>query len=151
MRQRRVSNNYEWLEHNQQQQSPPNDSDGNDVDTTPTSSIPEEYRDMPIQPFGHQPQSNYDELIRGCQAHYQITTLERDRRRGGCEFSETDRIGRSVRQPMGVYNYTTRGYHKRKAPSELLELIRPFWKANKHQRTSSTNVETWEKGCVFVL
>jgi prolyl 4-hydroxylase len=104
----KVSDNYDYLPHNQ-------DS------TAPT---PPQYRDMVVQPLGNR-QAAYDEFINGCVEKYGPSMGKR------CLSTERDRVEMSLRQPQSMQNYTELGYKKIKAPPALFKLIQDFWNANK--------------------
>jgi prolyl 4-hydroxylase len=48
-----------------------------------------------------------------------------------CRKNERVRINRSLLQPQSVYNYTTMGFTKIKAPKEMFDLLLEFWKDNR--------------------
>lgn len=122
MHHKSVSTNYDWLPHN--------------VDSSiPT---PRQYQGMPLQPLGNR-QQFYEDLMEGCFEEYG----EQGRR---CYQNEKDRISMSLRQPVGVYNYTELGYTKIKAPEAVFQLIQEFWEANKE----SQRIEKWPAGNTYV-
>jgi hypothetical protein len=108
----KVSTNYPWLPHNLDKSLP----------------VPEEYKDMPIQPLGDI-QSRYDTFMQGCYDHYEKTG------KGGkgkaCWQTENDRQAMNLRQPKSMYNYTSTGFTKIRAPDNVFALLKNFWEANR--------------------
>lgn len=64
----------------------------------------------------------YDEHMKGCNAV-----------NPGCQSGENFRLKMNINQPAGVFNYTTKGYQKIRAPAELMELLGNFWEQNKEK------------------
>jgi hypothetical protein len=81
-----VSDNYDWLPHNQD----------------PSLPVPEEYRDKPVQTLGNR-QQFYDDFIAGCVQHF-------GKKGHMCYNNEQDRIEMALRQPqsmqVSIYNET---------------------------------------------
>jgi hypothetical protein len=106
----------------------------------PSLPVPDEYKDMPIQPLGNK-QQQYEKYIQGCMDHYG------ESRGRACLSSESQRLDMSLRQPKGMYNYTKLGYTKIRAPDEVMRLLKEYWDANKDNQ----KVENWPTGYVYYL
>ena len=119
----KVSDNYPDLAHNQD----------------PSLPIPDEYKDMPLQPLGNK-QKQYDDYVQGCVHHYG------EKKGARCYMNERERIAMTLRQPKSMVNYTTLGYTKMKAPPKVFELIKEFWERNKHNQKD----EQWPVGNTYV-
>merc|ERR1719437_333978 len=117
-----VSTNYAWLPHN--------------VDPA-NNPVPNEYKNMPIQPLGDR-QKAYDDLVDGCMKHY-------GKQGRACKSVERDRIEMSLLQPQSMVNYTDNGFKKIRAPPELFKLIKDFWEKNKGNRKK----EQWFAGNTY--
>jgi prolyl 4-hydroxylase len=122
MHHEKVSTNYAWLPHN----------------LDPSLPVPDEYKDMPIQPLGDI-QSKVDKYLKACVEYYG----ERGHR---CLDGEEGRVEMSLRQPQSMKNYTKLGYTKIRAPEPVFALIKEFWEANKGKE----NIENWGVGNVYV-
>jgi len=126
MHKARVSENYPWLEHN------------NDV----SIPIPEEHHGREIQPLGNR-QQFYEDFMDGCRKYY-------GKSGGACDQVERDRIAMSLRQPQSMTNYTDNGFKKIKTPAPLWKLLDKFWNDNKdkmdaeHWFTGNTYTNSWE-------
>lgn len=116
-----VSTNYPWLEHNMD----------------PSLPVPDKYKDMVPQPLGDR-QSLYDEYYQGC--------LDKFGKKGArCRQNELDRVAMTLRQPQSMHNYTKVGYKKIKAPTEVWNLVKNFWDANKN----NPQTENWGAGNTY--
>jgi hypothetical protein len=113
-----ISTNYAYLPHN--------------VD--PTIPIPDEYRNMPISPFGPDLKERYEEYQKGCVDYYNEQN-PRHAKGGRCTMGERDRIDMIRRQPKSLYNYTKLGFAKLRAPDHVFALLQEFWKANRGKET----------------
>jgi len=102
----KVSNNYDWLPHNQD----------------PGLTVPKEYVDMPVQPLGDR-QQIYDDFIDDCVKFY-------GKRGHRCMDTERDRVDMALRQPQSMQNYTKVGYKKIRAPEKVWKLVKEFWERN---------------------
>lgn len=120
----RVSTNYPWLLHNLDASLP----------------VPEEYRDMPLQPLGDV-QRRYDDFMQSCVDHYDQTRGQGQR----CWDTERERITMTLRQPKCMYNYTKQGYLKIRAPDHVFSLLKTFWDKNKHRKKP----ERWTVGNIY--
>ena len=121
----KVSNNYDWLPHNNQ--------DASSADTTITT--PEEYQNMAIQPLGDR-QAFHDRFMQGCKNMYKGDL---------CQMNEDQRVEMSLRQPQSVYNYTKLGFTKLRAPEHVFQLIQEFWDKNKDKGKP----ESWSKANIY--
>jgi prolyl 4-hydroxylase len=119
-----VSTNYPWLPHN--------------VD--PTLPVPDEYKNMPIQPLGNK-QKLYEDYMQSCVDHYDKIRGKGER----CWETERDRIAMALRQPKCMYNYTKTGFMKMKAPDHVFTLLKTFWDLNKHKKKP----ERWTTGNIY--
>ena len=126
MHHERVSTNYPWLPHNMDTSLP----------------VPEEYRDMPLQPLGDM-QSRYDRYIQGCVDLYNHHKQPKGQR---CIEGDEQRIQMNMFQPRSVYNYTKLGYTKMRAPEHVFSLIKEFWEKNRGQEKP----EQWAPGNIYV-
>lgn len=113
-----ISKNYHWLPHN----------------LDPSLETPEEYLGREVQPLGDR-QTAYDNLINGCVAHY-------GKKGFVCHETENDRIAMNLRQPQSMMNYTQLGFTKIRAPTEVFELLKEFWKDNRDRALE----EHWSTG-----
>jgi len=118
-----VSRNFPWLPHN--------------VDPE-NNRVPEEYKDMPIQPLGDR-QSVYEKYMKGCTDYYHESPND-------CYQTEINRLKMSLRQPQSMVNYTDIGFQKIRAPEEVFKLIKEFWEANKDNHSD----EEWFSGNTYV-
>jgi len=126
----RVSTNYPWLPHNMD----------------PSLPVPEEYKDMPLQPLGDV-QSRYEQYIQGCVDYYNRKSPKDKPSRGiRCLEGEEQRIAMTLTQPQSVYNYTELGYTKIRAPEHVFSLIKEFWDKNRGKE----HIERWQPGNVYV-
>lgn len=116
-----VTQNYDWLPHNQD----------------PSIPVPPEFVGQPIQPLGDR-MSFYKDNINGC-FHYYGGREEIGER---CLMNERMRIEMSLRQPKSMVNYTETGFTKIRAPKEVMDLLTEFWLANKDK----ARPEKWSKG-----
>lgn len=115
-----VSTNYDWLPHNQRPGEVP---------------VPPEYQDMAIQYLGNR-QEFHNNFMQGC---YDLYGEKR------CASNEEERVSMSLRQPQSVYNYTTMGFTKIRAPDHVFSLIKEFWEKNKDNGTP----ENWAKANIY--
>jgi prolyl 4-hydroxylase len=81
----------------------------------------------------------YEEFMEGCRQHY-------GNKASRCDSTETDRRAMSLRQPASMVNYTATGYHKLKAPQQVMELLYAHWDRNFVNRKE----EAWPVGNVYV-
>mmetsp|Transcript_30398 Transcript_30398/g.65643 ORF Transcript_30398/g.65643 Transcript_30398/m.65643 type:complete len:559 (+) Transcript_30398:70-1746(+) len=89
----------------------------------------------------------YKEFMEGCHEKYE-TYL--------CDGSEIERMEMNLRQPAGMYNYTTLGFHKVRAPTTITNLLTKFWnkQTKQHHHSSSSSItnipnETWDPGNTY--
>lgn len=122
----RVSTNYPWLPHNMD----------------PSLPVPDAYKDMPLQPLGDV-QSRYDNYIQGCVDFYNKHKSPKGQR---CIDGERQRIQMTLTQPASVYNYTTMGFTKIRAPEHVFSLIKEFWNKNRGKERD----ENWAPGNIYV-
>jgi prolyl 4-hydroxylase len=122
-----ISTNYPWLPHN--------------VDP-PHHPVPEEYRDMALQPLGEEAVQRYQKYIQGCVDYYNQGPNPKGQR---CLDNEKDRIAMTIRQPQSVYNYTTMGFTKIRAPDKVFSLLKEFW----DQNVGSEKPEKWIAGNIY--
>lgn len=113
---RPVSTNFPWLPHNQ------------DPIKNPT---PTKYRDMPIQPLGDRHQI-YVNMLHGCRKAYPENSKF-------CDYYEFQRMLMNQRQPVSMKNYTRIGFLKTQAPTNVVKLVKEFWKNNQLKRS----LEEW--------
>lgn len=121
----KVSTNYPWLQHNVDPENNP---------------MPEQYKDMPIQPLGDR-QSFYNEYIQGCRDYW-----KEDGKDHLCDEYEIQRLEHNTDQIPSMVNYTDVGYKKIRAPEHVFELLLQFWEKNKHKEVD----EEWFPGNIFV-
>ena len=62
-----------------------------------------------------------------------------------CKATEQDRIENNLQQPQSMYNYTKLGFHKLRAPPDIMELLQSFWHRNKEKGTE----EEWGTGNTY--
>mmetsp|Transcript_26417 Transcript_26417/g.72641 ORF Transcript_26417/g.72641 Transcript_26417/m.72641 type:complete len:449 (+) Transcript_26417:137-1483(+) len=86
--------------------------------------------DAPRQEF-------YDSFIQGC-----VESADAE----SCFTSEQERLEMNTVQPPSMINMTATGYHKIKAPTSLVKLLKDFWEANKEKKQP----EYWEDGAIYV-
>jgi prolyl 4-hydroxylase len=122
-----VSTNYPWLPHN--------------VDPI-HNPVPEEYKDMAIQPLGAEVVERYNTYIQGCVDHYNQGSKPKGDR---CLENEQDRIAMTKRQPQSVYNYTELGFTKIRAPDRVFTLLKEFW----DQNVGKEKLENWIPGNIY--
>jgi prolyl 4-hydroxylase len=63
-----------------------------------------------------------------------------------CDSVEEERLLMSVRQPQSMVNYTSAGFKKIKAPTEVMDLLTRHWEKNKGFKKA----EVWTAGNVYV-
>jgi prolyl 4-hydroxylase len=127
MHHERVSTNYPWLPHN--------------IDPV-NNPIPEEYKDMVIQPLGNI-QDVYERYMAGCIDYWE--TNNNTTRRNICNDNERGRIEMSTNQPRSMKNFTKMGFAKIRAPDHVFTLLKEFWDKN-HMKESS---ESWSPGNIY--
>jgi prolyl 4-hydroxylase len=116
---KRISTNYPWLPHN----------------TNTSAPKPRQYENMPIQPLGNR-QAFYNNHLSKCREHYKrIKLTEKGHSSsniagGNCDIYEYDRLLMNQRQPRSMQNYTEVGFHKTRAPDDVMELATKFWDDN---------------------
>ncbi|CAB9496506.1 repeat domain-containing protein 42 [Seminavis robusta] len=113
---RRMSDNYAWLPHN--------NNNGH-------HKTPKRYEDMVVSPLPHREEA-YQEFLKSCEEAF-------GKKGSRCRMTEQDRIDMSLRQPQSMQNYTDIGFKKIKAPEKMFKLIKDFWEANKDKQKK----ETW--------
>ena len=79
--------------------------------------------------LGDDKQVLYDKYIQGCQE----AAKERNILGMSCQNDDHSRLVMNRLQPISVRNYTTVGYKKIRAPSELFAKIQDFYNQNKGQ------------------
>lgn len=129
MHHEQISSNYPWLPHN--------------VDPAhhPT---PDAYQDMALQPLGADAAQRYQNFVQGCVDFYNV---RKDGKPKGdrCRSNEKERVRMTRRQPQSVYNYTTMGFTKMRAPDHVFRLLRDFWDKNRGRETP----EPWIPGNIY--
>jgi prolyl 4-hydroxylase len=118
-----VSTNYEWLPHNVHPARNP---------------TPPAYQDMVVQPLGDR-QREADDFLAGCVDFYGIKGHR-------CLSNEKTRVAMNLRQPKSVSNYTSTGFVKMRAPTEVFAHIKKFWDANREKGKP----ESWNTGNIYV-
>jgi len=81
----------------------------------------------------------YTEFIEGCKELY-------DSDPNVCTQSEIDRFDMNKNQPPVMQNYTTIGFQKTKAPSDLMILLNTFFRENINAIHDPQNIEKWHPG-----
>ncbi|KAL9184078.1 hypothetical protein ACHAXT_002164 [Thalassiosira profunda] len=97
--------------------------------------------DVGVLPIGSGPREFYTDFMRGCRDKYHP-------RGNTCDGSENDRIEMNLRQPESMYNYTTLGFHKVRAPAHLMSLLTRFWD-RKFTTLDAIRNETWDVGNTY--
>ena len=112
-----------------------------DVSVTRLKTFPTHHREISnlAYPLGDTKQQEYEEYLQGCLDQY---SDEEEEYRQLCIEHERVRIERSLLQPQSVYNYTTLGFAKIKAPKTAFELLQKFWNDNRDKATE----EAWTPG-----
>ncbi|KAL7557267.1 hypothetical protein ACA910_001229 [Epithemia clementina (nom. ined.)] len=123
-----VSTNYPWLPHNQLNHST----------TTTTTTIPSQYKHMPLQPLGDR-QRMYREHLQACRDAYPHDAES-------CDQHEYSRMMMNLRQPASMVNFTKQGFQKIKAPAKVVQLIDKFWSQNHYKGQE----EIWPEGNTYV-
>jgi len=105
--------------------------------------------------FGEDRTSVYQAFMEGCRAQYG----ER------CDLTEHQRVNQMLRQVPSLRNYTSTGFAKTRAPTELFDLIHQHWLRNMQSSTNDPSsqgkvdmerlnhperVEAWTKGHTYV-
>jgi prolyl 4-hydroxylase len=85
--------------------------------------------------LGEDKQSLYDQFIADCNE----AAWSQDKGDNVCTEDEEWRMKMNIEQPPNVYNYTTVGYQKIKAPRELFDLIDEFYQKNKDKAAIEYN------------
>ena len=83
----------------------------------------------------------YEHFMEGCRKYYEPDGWK-------CDSSESERIEMTLRQPKGMYNYTTLGFHKVRAPANVMALLSKFW-SKKFTSTDNIKNETWGPGNTY--
>ena len=73
-----------------------------------------------------QKQTLYDEYMDKCQV-----AMDAEEKSASCRREDEYRLRMNTDQPASVYNYTTHGYAKIKAPADLFGLLQDFYEENK--------------------
>jgi prolyl 4-hydroxylase len=88
--------------------------------------------------FADDRQQFYEDFMQSCRDHFDDAE--------DCDSYEQDRIQMSLYQPQSIVNFTSTGFTKMKAPTEVMELLYRHWEANKDNREE----EEWDDGNVYV-
>jgi len=85
--------------------------------------------------------SFYRDFLEGCREKYAPEGWR-------CDETENDRIDMNLRQPASMFNYTTLGFHKVRAPANVMTILKKFWN---QKFTSPANMpnETWPPGNTY--
>jgi prolyl 4-hydroxylase len=80
----------------------------------------------------------YEVFMEGCRLYH-------GKQAHRCDSTEQDRLEMSLRQPQSMVNYTSTGYMKVPAPSELFTLLLNHWETNKDLKQE----EVWFVGNTY--
>eukprot|EP00804_Cyclotella_cryptica_P028038 CCRYP_003900-RA/>CCRYP_003900-RA protein AED:0.05 eAED:0.05 QI:130/1/1/1/0.66/0.75/4/550/424 len=95
-------------------------------------------------PFDVQSKRNdYNDFIKGCQTKYSSKAHL-------CTQTERERLEMNLNQPKSMFNYTSLGFQKTRAPPKLMKLLTKFWNDN----TSPSTIdlipnEVWPAGNTY--